>query len=375
MTTPLYTGSLGMLIVSIYHLTDAVKSNANSNVNSNANAANVNSNANLNGNAKTKSTKPNIVVIGYGWGGKNFCDNIDYMKYNVTVVSNTKGMLDTTLLKHINANATVKLTLPTIGSQLSMVNRECTGINTTQKQVNMSGGLILPYDYLVLAVGAVTNDFNIPGVKEHCYFLKTVDDHTNLLSKLKPLSEKDPVVVLGAGPTGVELAFELSKAGYNVTLVDAMPTILPSFSREIAGFVSRELSKYGVKLLLNVKITNIDKDFINGNIPYKVSIWTCGIKANPLIREITKLPVIPVNDNLQLITDPSIYAIGDIIAYGPPTAQKAKQQGVYLADKFNNGHAGNNPFVFKEYIKLIHTRDYTLVDINNGIVFRIPRIN
>jgi NADH dehydrogenase FAD-containing subunit len=362
MTTPLYTGSLGMLIINIYHLAiDAVNANAN---------------------AKPKpdvNVKPNIVVIGYGWGGKNFCDNIDYMKYNVTVVSNTKGMLDTTLLKHINANATVKLTLPTIGSQLSMVNRECTGINTIKKQVNMSGGLILPYDYLVLAVGAVTNDFNIPGVKEHCYFLKTVDDHTKLLSKLKlkskSLSEKDPVVVLGAGPTGVELAFELSKAGYNVTLVDAMPTILPSFSREIAGFVSRELRKYGVNLLLNVKITNIDKDFINGNIPYKVSIWTCGIKANPLIREITKSHVIPVNDNLQLITDPSIYAIGDIIAYGPPTAQKAKQQGIYLADKFNNGHECNNPFVFKEYIKLIHTRDYTLVDVNNGIVFRIPRIN
>ena len=355
-----------MLIVSIYHLTDAVKSN-------------------VKGSAKPAvNVKPNIVVIGYGWGGKNFCDNIDYMKYNVTVVSNTKGMLDTTLLKHINVNATVKLTLPTIGSQLSMVNTECTGINTTQKQVNLSGGLILPYDYLVLAVGAVTNDFNIPGVKEHCYFLKTVDDHTKLKlqlsklklkSKLKSQSEKDPVVVLGAGPTGVELAFELSKAGYNVTLVDAMPTILPSFSREIAGFVSRELNKYGVKLLLNVKITNIDKDFINGNIPYKVAIWTCGIKANPLIRQITNSPIIPVNDNLQLITDPSIYAIGDIIAHGPPTAQKAKQQGIYLADKFNNGRECNNPFIFKEYIKLIHTRDYTLVDVNNGIVFRIPRIN
>lgn len=271
--------------------------------------------------------KKHVVVIGYGWGGKGFCDSVDYNKYNVTVVSKTNGMLDTTKLKHVFQPIKLSLT----GSLRSdFINDECVKIDPQKKQVAMSKGLILPYDYLVLAVGSVPNDFGIPGVVKYCHFLKTVEDHIKLQNALR--LTKGPVVIMGAGPTGIELAFELSKEGYKVTLIDAMPNILPMFSDKLVQIVKKELEKYGIDLM-HTKIEHIDDKTINGKIPYAVAIWTCGVKSNPLIKQITESSLVPVNDKLQVINHPDIYAIGDIVGHGPPTAQKAEQQGRFLAER------------------------------------------
>lgn len=328
--------------------------------------------------------KKNIVVIGYGWGGKNFCDNINHRKYNVTVVSKTTGMLDTTKLKKVFKPLVLKQA--NLGS--TFINRECVDVDTQLKQVKLTGDLILPYDMLVLAVGSVANDFGIKGITEHCHFLKTVEDHAKLQQALLDIKaedkrSEDPIVIIGAGPTGIELAFELSKEGYKVSLIDAMPNILPMFSSNIAHIVTKQLEKYGIALHLNTKIDHIDKNHINHNIPYKLAVWTCGVKANPLIRQITSAPIVPVNDNLQVVNNQDIYAIGDITAHGPLTAQKAKQQGIYLAKKLNgmvkedadaDVAEEQEPFVYKEYIKILNTRDFMLVDAKDAnLVFRIPR--
>jgi len=141
--------------------------------------------------------------------------------------------------------------------------------------------------------------------------------------------------------------------------------------------VKEELNKSNIVLELSNKVQKIDKQFIvasennkQNNFRYDLSIWTCGIKPNGLLKTLTTNKF-SVNKNLQF--EDSIYAIGDIIAskdHGPPTAQNAKQQGEYLAKYFNNNFEGV-PYKYEEKGKIIHTKDWLIIETSYGS-FRLP---
>lgn len=320
--------------------------------------------------------KKTVAVVGYGWAGKAFCDNINYTQYNVTVISNKDYMLNTPKLKN-----NVYEPLSNFGELYVDKYTNKKPFTIINDQVNTIDTLKNSYDYIVLAVGSVPNDFGIPGVKEYCHFFKTVDDLEKLQSKLEPYSHKN-IVIAGAGPASIELAFELKKR-YPVTLIEAMPTVLPNFSESMRSAVIEELQKNSITLLLNTPIKEVSSKCykvkngidicIEENIPFDIAIWNCGVKANPLVKDLCKGFGLPVDRNLYL--KDNIYAIGDIVASktnGPPTAQNARQQGKYLAQLFNNDFQGKE-YTYQEKCKIIHTTDYVLLEYNEG-TYKLPKL-
>lgn len=231
--------------------------------------------------------------------------------------------------------------------------------------------IILPerkvkYDHLVIAIGSVSNDFNTPGIKEHCYFLDSNQQaerfqHT-LLDSFTRLHQDDNqqqslnIAIVGGGATGVELSAELyhvsellklygltnmSAKRLHIHLIEAGPRILPALPERIATSAKRELLKLGVNVRENTQvkaateygfITNEDEN-INANI----MLWAAGVKAPDFIKELgifelTRSNQILVNQFLQSSVDDSIFVLGDCCAFKqpdgkqvPPRAQSAHQ--------------------------------------------------
>lgn len=304
--------------------------------------------------------KKSVLVVGYGWGGKAFCDHIDYRKYDVTVVSKTDYMLNTPKMKK-SIMDTFQIT-KSIDNKPKFIHQEI------QTQDDLQSN---QHDYVVLAVGSEPNDFQIPGVKENCFYFKTKEDCEKLSVAL---NTKKHVVIAGAGPAGLELAFELGKH-HKVTLVEAMGTILPNFSEKTRTLIQQQLQKSNINLQLNSAIQKVEpQKFLlkNGEISFDVAIWNCGVKPSGLIRQLTKERSLPVNEYL-LFRD-NMYAIGDIVAsksHGPPTAQNAVQQGKYLATYFNNDFKGD-PYKYDEKGKIIHTDTNILLEIKDE-TYTLPK--
>ena len=318
----------------------------------------------------TLPEKKNIVVVGYGWGGKSFCDKIDTNKYNVTVVSKTNYMLNTTKLKKSIDITDLSTMVKINNKEISFVKEECTDIKENAIIINNER---LPFDYLIIAVGSETNDFGIKGVKENCYYLKDMKDVYNLKQQLNNKNENHQITILGAGPNGLELAFELSKKYKNIKIIEAMSEILPMFSDKTKEIVKKELKNSNIVLFTNNKVSEINESIIftnNNALFFNTAIWTCGIKPHPLLLKLTKDKFV-VNNNFNFKNN--IYAIGDIVAskeLGPPTAQNAKQQGHYLANHFNNNF-NSEPYIYKEKGKIIHSKDWIIIESDYG-TFRIP---
>lgn len=323
---------------------------------------------------KDEKNKKDIVVVGYGWAGKSFCDKIDTKKYNVTVVSKTDYMLNTTKLKNsLIDKENDKLKVISKLENINFINDECKDIIQTQNIVKTKDKTI-KFDYLIVAVGSENNDFGVKGVKEHCYFLKSIDDVHNIKKQFDNNNFNKQIVIMGGGPNGIELAFELSKKYKNIKIIEAMSDILPIFSNETKLIVKNELEKNGIQLILDNQVLKIDKNMISAkkhNVFFDTAIWTCGIKPNSLLQKITKDRFI-VNKNFNYKNN--IYALGDIVAskeLGPPTAQNANQQGQYLANYFNNDFQGE-PYEYKEKGKIIHSKDWIIIETKEFGTWKLP---
>ncbi|ACE85521.1 NAD(P)/FAD-dependent oxidoreductase [Cellvibrio japonicus] len=224
----------------------------------------------------------------------------------------------------------------------------------------------IPYDYLVLAIGSISNDFNTPGVKEHAIFLDSPNQAYKFRSRLlnkclriqRVLGEDDHVrvAIVGAGATGVELSAELHHAVHeihnygfnavtnehlNVTLIEAGPRILPALPERISAAAHSELAKLGVDVRLNTMITSSSSDGLHTKDGQLISadliVWAAGIKvpdfmANIAGLETNRINQLHVNAFLQTTRDPRILAIGDCAQFTnpdgsrvPPRAQSAHQ--------------------------------------------------
>jgi NADH dehydrogenase FAD-containing subunit len=303
-----------------------------------------------------RKNKPNVLVIGYGWGSSAFVQGLDTNKYNVKVIS--------TRPQRLNQPRMINDLAPSYSPppyRIPIIQDECLTLEDTKKQV-VCKTQSHTYDYLVIATGSEVNDFGIPGIKENCLLLKTEEDLEKLNSALKT---PKPITIAGAGPTGLELAFRLNSPTQPVTVLEASPTILPGFSPEMQKAIANLLEKKQISILLNQKITGIDSTCwktTTGPIPINgPAIWTCGIRPTNFTRELNLQP------NSQLQVRPNVYAIGDCIrGHGPPTAQNAKQQGQYLATLFNKDF-NHGDYKFVEKGRVIDATDRLIVDINGHI--------
>ncbi len=226
------------------------------------------------------------------------------------------------------------------------------------------------YDYLVLAMGSVSNHFNTPGIAEHCIFLDSPDQarrfHRRLLEayiKLNsPQHPKDNlnIAIVGGGATGVELSAELHHAAkefnqygftemnrdrLKITLVEAGPRILPALPERIAMAAHRELEKLGVKVRVATKVTSAGEHGLqlgDEELPAELMVWAAGIKAPDFLKDLAglennRLNQLLVKPTLQTTRDDQIYVIGDAAGFPlpdnkwvPPRAQSAHQMAEHL---------------------------------------------
>ena len=311
---------------------------------------------------KPRENKPNVLVIGYGWGSAAFVQGLDTTKYNVKVVS--------TRPRRLNQPRMINDLAPTYSEppyRLPILQDECLALEDTRKFV-VCKKQVHTYDYLVIATGSEVNDFGIPGIKKNCLMLKTEEDIEKLNLAIK---EPAPITIAGAGPTGLELAFRLNSSKSPVTVLEASPTILPGFSPQMQSAITNLLEKKQIRVLLNQKITGIDPTCwktATGPVPINgPAIWTCGIRPTQFARELNLQP------DSKLQVRPDVYAIGDCIrGHGPPTAQNAKQQGQYLATLFNKDF-NHEDYKFVEKGRVIDATDRLIVDIN-GHITEVPGI-
>jgi NADH dehydrogenase len=234
----------------------------------------------------------------------------------------------------------------------------------------------LPFDYLVVAGGATHAYFGHPEWAEFAPGMKTIEDARHLRSKILGAYELAEVstddkereayltfVVVGAGPTGVEITGQLAElANYvlpneyrsidtrsaRIILLDAAPSVLPPFAPKLQRYTQRRLEKMGVEVRLNTAATGMDHDSITvkgpkgeDTIVAKTKVWAAGVQASPLAAMLAKATGTESDRAGRLAVDPDcslpgvdgVYAVGDMVTTVdrlPGVAQVAMQQGKYV---------------------------------------------
>ena len=279
--------------------------------------------------------------------------------------------------------------------------------------VNEEGTEIIPerrfrYDTLVMAVGSLSNDFGIKGVKEHCLFLDTTAQAERFQQKLlncmlkahtqgKPIEEGQlDLAIVGAGATGVELAAQLHHvtrrlSAYGLDTIDpakdiklhvieAGPRILPALPPRLSQAAEKELGRLGVTVHVNQRVVEINEKGIvtasGGIIPATLKVWAAGIKAPEFLKDLAGLETNRINQlvvtrNLQTTRDENIFAIGDCAACPmddqgntvPPRAQAAHQQASTLARTIMRRLKGSAPleYIYRDYGSLVAMGRYSTV--------------
>ena len=243
----------------------------------------------------------------------------------------------------------------------------------------------IPYDMLVIGVGAENATFGIPGVRENSCFLKEIGDAQRIRKKIMDCVEtaafKDQsdeeinrlmhMVVVGGGPTGVEFAGELQdffeedikklvpeiSPRFKVTLIEALPNVLPSFSKQLIEYTENTFREEKIDIKTKTMVKNVTSETVEAEIsrpdgtkervviPYGLLVWATGNAVRPLIKDlINRIPAqknsrrgLAVNEYLVVQGTRDIWAIGDCAVAGyAPTAQVAAQEGNFLGNLFNN---------------------------------------
>ncbi|KAI0288321.1 NADH dehydrogenase [Russula brevipes] len=332
-------------------------------------------------------SKKNVVVVGSGWASTAFLKNLDTSEYNVTVISPRNFFLFTPLLPSVAVGTLASNSiLQPIRYLTRHKDRKVTVIEADAKSVDRPdetevqgevSSTTIPFDYLVYAVGAETQTFGIPGVKEHACFMKEIQDAEKFKRRFMDCVEsagfpgqRDEeierllhMVVVGGGPTGIEVSGEIHdfleddlKSWYpelsskiKITLIEALPSVLPMFSRELIDYTVSTFKESKIDILTGTMVKEIKEksvvlqmpDKTIKEVPIGLIVWAGGNKARAVSVDLmSRLPDaqknkrgITVDDHLRMAgTDGTIFALGDCTSTQyAPTAQVASQQGAYLA--------------------------------------------
>ena len=347
------------------------------------------------------ATLPHIVVIGAGFGGLTFCQKFPRKLARITIIDRQNHHLFQPLLYQVASAglSAVDIAQPVraiFGGRpnLDVIMAGVTAIDLVARRVTHSRGE-LNYDYLVVAAGGMTSYFGHPEWEQFAPGLKTLDDALRirrqiLLAFEYAETENDPekrdaamtVVVIGGGPTGVELAgtfaelarrvllrdfdhIDPSKA--KVILIEGSPRLLATYPPELSASAQRQLEKLGVEVRLNTRVEQITEGQVTaggqtlraGNI-----VWGAGVAAVSLAKQLgtetDRAGRVKVLPDLSIPGHPEVFAVGDIIslvdAKGvqvPGVAQGAMQAGAHVAkliereikkEKFSP--SGREPFAY-----------------------------
>jgi len=361
--------------------------------------------------ANIVKSRPRVVIIGAGFGGLTAAKALGKAPVDLTVIDQQNYHLFQPLLYQV---ATAGLSPADIASPI----RQIVGSqpNTTVMLAAVSGvdavrheavadGRRIPFDKLVIATGARHAYFGHDEWEKYAPGLKGIDDAIYLRGRIllafeKAENETDPAerrrlmnfVIVGAGPTGVEMAgaiaelsrFALAKDFHSidpstarVILIEAGPRALPAFDPSLSAAATRELAKLGVEVMLGRAVTAVDADGVvagGERIEARTIIWAAGVMASPagkwLGARTDRAGRVIVAGDLTLPEHPDIFVIGDAaLPDGKPlpgVAPVAKQQGAYVAKRILADLEGKSyrPFRYRDYGSLATVgRKYAVVQM------------
>lgn len=308
------------------------------------------------------NTKHRALIIGGGFGGiKTALELSRDDRFDITLVSDEDNFRYYPSLYRTATGGTKRVSSIPLDEifadypSVTIVKDHIKSIDREGKAAFTAGGTQFSYDVVVIALGMVTNFFNIPGLKDFAYGIKTLEEAEKLKKHLHKhiVENKHPdlnYVVVGGGPTGIELAGVLGdyvklickrhgvkKQSIHVDLVEAADRLLPRMSGGVSKRVERQLKRKGVKIYLNsaVKSQTQDELLVNDKpIRSHTVIWTAGMANNSFFSEqnFQLAPNHKVRVDQFLQTEPGIYVIGDN-ADTPYSgmAQTALYDGSYIA--------------------------------------------
>lgn len=298
--------------------------------------------------------RKHIVVLGAGFGGLTFCQHFRDPAVRITVVDRTNHYLFQPLLYQV---AAAGLSAPEIAQPIRSILSNRPNITVLLDQVadfDLAGRTVvlqqnrLQYDYLVLALGGCTSYFGHPEWEQFAPGLKTLDDALRIRSQVLLAFEKaentDDVaereqlmtlVIIGGGPTGVELAGAFAELARTVLkrdfrridpthariiLIEASPVVLSHLPPDLAANATAQLKRLGVQVRVSTRVKNIrsgEVELDNGEtIRAENILWAAGVSATPLTKklgvELDRAGRVKVNSDLSLPGHPEVFAIGDM---------------------------------------------------------------
>ena len=340
-----------------------------------------------------------IVIIGGGFGGLSFLQKARKSNNEFTLIDKTNHHLFQPLLYQV-ATAVLSpadITVPIRNlfkndNNVKITLGEVVDIRRKKKQVVLKNDDVIDYDQLIISTGASYSYFGNEDWGKYSNGLKNINDALDIRDKILKAFEKAEnetdkkkqkkylnFVVIGGGPTGVEVAGSIAEIAFkdinkeyrnfnsndsNVYLIEAGSNILPSYSSKLSNKASKYLKKMGVEIKINEKVEDIEDMLVTtdkGKIESDNIIWAAGNKASSLIElldtEMDAEGRAIINQDCSIKKDDSIYVIGDAANFKgvngeplPGIAPVAIQQGKYVGfnTKKNISKENRKPFKYRD---------------------------
>jgi NADH dehydrogenase FAD-containing subunit len=347
----------------------------------------------------TGSARPRVVIIGAGFGGLSAAIRLAHVAADVTVIDRRNHHLFQPLLYQVATAALspADIAAPIRGILSRQANADVTlgtvtGIDTVGRAV-LIGERRIAYDQLIIATGARESYFGHDDWAAVTSGLKSIEDATTMRRRILVAFERAEdcddegerrrlltFVIIGGGPTGVELAgalAELARAALardfrridpstaRIVLIEGGTRLLPSFPPGLSETAAQALRRLGVEVRLDAMVTSCNRDGVaigNERIDSRTVIWAAGVAASPAAAWLGIEPGrggrVPVGPDLTLPGHPEIFVIGDTAQVEgtngplPGVAPVAKQQGVYAARVIAARLAGKpppGPFRYRDF--------------------------
>jgi NADH dehydrogenase len=324
------------------------------------------------------SHRPRVVIVGGGFAGIHAANGLARLPVDVTVVDRRNHHIFQPLLYQV---ALAVLSPADIAQPIRAILRnhrntqvlmdEVVAINTAARLISLVSGAQLPYDYLVLATGATHSYFANPEWAPLAPGLKTIEDAVEIRRRVLlafELAERQMVehgwhpplnfVVIGGGPTGVELAGAISDiaqlymrrdfrhidpAKSRVLLLEGSPRILAAYPEDLSAKAEAALTRLGVEVHTNTHVTNLGPGWVEAagkRMDAVVTLWAAGVQASPLGKmlgaPLDRRGCVLVGDHLNSPGLPEVFVLGDLAHFEqdghqvPGVAQPAMQMGDHI---------------------------------------------